>query len=80
MFSSTIRYNLDPFGIHTDIELWNALDDAHIKEYIAKQDLGLSMLVEEGGKNFSVGQVSLLLEGILVKYYYHVSIDLYIFG
>ena len=60
MFSSTIRYNLDPLRRHTDAELWNALEDAHIKEYIASQEQGLSMLVEEGGKNFSVGQRQLI--------------------
>lgn len=60
LFSSTIRYNLDPLHRHTDSELWNALEDAHIKDYISSHELGLSMRVEEGGRNFSVGQRQLI--------------------
>jgi ATP-binding cassette subfamily C (CFTR/MRP) protein 1 len=32
MFSGTLRSNLDPFNKHTEAELWNALDRAHLKD------------------------------------------------
>lgn len=60
LFSGSIRFNLDPFNEYSDAQLWDALDDAHIKDYIARDPLGLLSRVEENGKNFSVGQRQLL--------------------
>lgn len=34
MFSGTLRLNLDPFNQHTDEEIWESLERAHIKEDI----------------------------------------------
>ena len=34
MFSGTLRSNLDPFNHHTDTELWEALERAHLKDDI----------------------------------------------
>jgi ATP-binding cassette subfamily C (CFTR/MRP) protein 1 len=31
LFAGTVRYNVDPFGRHTDAQIWDALERAHIK-------------------------------------------------
>ena len=59
LFSGTVRFNLDPFNIYNDQEIWNALKNAHIHEALSKE-LGLLTVVDEGGKNFSQGERQLL--------------------
>ena len=39
LFIGTIRYNLDPFSKHTDEELWDVLEQAHIKEMVSCKNL-----------------------------------------
>jgi ABC-type multidrug transport system fused ATPase/permease subunit len=34
LFQGTIRYNVDPFGEHSDDKIWEALDKAHLKEKV----------------------------------------------
>ena len=60
LFSGTVRFNIDPLSEYTDAEIWAALKDAHIYDAIAQHPEGLSLKVEESGKNFSVGQRQLL--------------------
>jgi ATP-binding cassette, subfamily C (CFTR/MRP), member 1 len=60
LFSGTVRFNLDPFSQYTDDEVWNSLRDAHIYDFLSRDPLGLLSSVDEGGKNFSVGQRQLL--------------------
>jgi ATP-binding cassette subfamily C (CFTR/MRP) protein 1 len=60
LFSGTLRFNLDPFNEHTDMELWAALGHAHIRDHVERLELGLLSAVEEGGRNFSAGQRQLL--------------------
>ncbi|XP_014214762.1 probable multidrug resistance-associated protein lethal(2)03659 [Copidosoma floridanum] len=59
LFTGTLRKNLDPFEEYSDHVLWQALEDVELKGFL-DSDLGLQMLVMEGGSNFSVGQRQLL--------------------
>ncbi|KAL3764321.1 hypothetical protein ACHAW5_008918 [Stephanodiscus triporus] len=53
---ATIRECLDPFGQHGDEEILDALASVRL----GKDKLLLSMKLEEGGSNFSVGECQLL--------------------
>lgn len=56
LFAGTVRENLDPFGIYSDADIWQALQNSHLKDYIVSMDGQLNAEVLEGGDNFSVGQ------------------------
>ncbi|KAI9024263.1 P-loop containing nucleoside triphosphate hydrolase protein [Hyaloraphidium curvatum] len=61
LFSGSVRYNLDPFGEHTDAEIWSCLARAGgMAEAVAALPDKLESRVAENGDNFSVGQRSLL--------------------
>ncbi|KAI5634802.1 ABC transporter domain-containing protein [Phthorimaea operculella] len=56
LFSASMRYNLDPFDIYSDDDLWRALEQVDMKSAVPSLDFK----VTEGGSNFSVGQRQLL--------------------
>ncbi|CAG9107766.1 unnamed protein product [Plutella xylostella] len=56
LFSASIRYNLDPFDVYSDDELWRALEQVDMKAAVPSLDFK----VTEGGANFSVGQRQLV--------------------
>ncbi|KFH72940.1 hypothetical protein MVEG_00165 [Podila verticillata NRRL 6337] len=60
LFEGTVRDNLDPFQQASDAEVWEALELAHLKEYISSLTGGLYFQVTRNGENFSVGQRSLV--------------------
>ncbi|KAJ1932702.1 ATP-binding cassette glutathione S-conjugate transporter ycf1, partial [Linderina macrospora] len=76
LFVGTIRDNLDPLNEFTDDEVWVAIRKGHIEDLVnpptqtpsggsmnSRQKAagyGLSKWVEDGGKNFSVGQRQLV--------------------
>lgn len=62
LFTGTLRLNLDPLNQkgHTDEVLWEALERAHLKEFIASTSAGLDFNIQEGGENLSMGQRQLI--------------------
>ena len=60
LFSGTLRNNLDPFEAHTDEQLWNALELAHLKDFVVNCEKKLLFECTEGGENLSVGQRQLV--------------------
>jgi ABC-type multidrug transport system ATPase subunit len=67
LWSGTIRSNLDPFNRFTDAELWDAIEQAHMKTTVEAMG-GLEGLVQDQGENVSVGQrAQLCLARALLK-------------
>ncbi|KAH0559259.1 hypothetical protein GP486_004222 [Trichoglossum hirsutum] len=66
LFRGTIRSNLDPFGEHSDLELWTALRQSYLVTEEASLDdkspgrIHLDGAVEEEGLNYSLGQRQLM--------------------
>lgn len=60
VFTGTLRLNLDPFDVHNDADIWNALELSHLKPFVSSLKLGLTHPVAEGGKNVSVAQKQLI--------------------
>jgi ABC-type multidrug transport system fused ATPase/permease subunit len=71
--SGTFRSNLDPFDLHTDAELWDALRRSYLVDTAKRDSLNtsedggqdrsinrftLDSPIEEEGGNLSIGQVS----------------------
>ncbi|XP_043911577.1 ATP-binding cassette sub-family C member 2 [Protopterus annectens] len=60
VFSGSLRMNLDPFEKYADGDIWQALEMAHLKQYVAGLQNQLQYEIAEGGENLSVGQRQLL--------------------
>ena len=60
LFTGSLRMNLDPFQEYSDQELWEALEEASLKNMMEKLPKQLSEEVKECGANFSVGERQLL--------------------
>ena len=60
LFSGSLRMNLDPFSSYSDQQVWAALEQAHLKQFVTELEAGLDHEVQEGGENLSVGQRQLV--------------------
>eukprot|EP00041_Stephanoeca_diplocostata_P028197 m.790864 g.790864 ORF g.790864 m.790864 type:complete len:1581 (+) comp23327_c0_seq3:295-5037(+) len=60
LFAGTVRDNVDPLGAYSTKMIWDALETAHLKDFVVGLGGGLESAVAEGGENFSVGQRQLL--------------------
>jgi len=60
LFTGSLRMNLDPFDKYSDMQIWKALESAHLKEFVDTLDNGINYEISEGGENLSVGQKQLV--------------------
>ncbi|XP_065096312.1 multidrug resistance-associated protein 1 [Paramisgurnus dabryanus] len=60
LFSGSLRMNLDPFDAYSDEEVWNALELAHLKNFVSGLPDKLNYECSEGGENLSLGQRQLV--------------------
>jgi len=54
------RFNLDPFGEHSDERIWDALEKSHLKEKLSREEKQLLTPVSAAGQNLSVGEKQLI--------------------
>ena len=60
LFGGSLRRNLDPFSVRTDLDLWTALEEVQLKAMVEKLPGQLEYRVNETGSNFSVGERQLV--------------------
>ena len=68
LFAVSVRENIDPFGIQTDQEIWDALKLVGLDVLVAQSSNKLDSIIGEGEIEFSDGQAQLLcFTRILIK-------------
>ena len=60
LFGGSLRRNLDPFSVQTDLDLWTLLEEVQLKAMVEKLPGQLEYRVNETGSNFSVGERQLV--------------------
>ncbi|CAN6345532.1 unnamed protein product [Urochloa humidicola] len=56
LFRGSVRSNVDPLGLHTDEDIWKALDKCQLKKTISALPGLLESPVSDDGENWSAGQ------------------------
>ena len=51
LFSGSLKMNIDPYNMHSDYDIWNALDQSHLKQLVLGLDKQLLFECSEGGEN-----------------------------
>ncbi|CAG8544937.1 5702_t:CDS:2, partial [Racocetra fulgida] len=54
LFEGTVLFNLDPFSTRDDVEIWQALQSAHLKDYVSQLDGKLHAKVIEATASVDV--------------------------
>ncbi|RVX17080.1 ABC transporter C family member 8 [Vitis vinifera] len=68
LFKGSIRTNLDPLGLYSDDEIWEALEKCQLKATISSLPNLLDSSVSDEGENWSAGQRQLFCLGrVLLK-------------
>ncbi|KAH9490363.1 Canalicular multispecific organic anion transporter 2 [Bulinus truncatus] len=60
IFSGSLRMNLDPAEMYTEDQIWQALEHAHLKNFVTNLPSQLDYECGEGGQNLSMGQRQLV--------------------
>ena len=60
LLTGSLRFQLDPFGEHSDAELLQVLESVNLRDLVASLQQGLLEPIAEGGENLSHGQRQLL--------------------
>lgn len=60
LFTGTVRFQLDPFNLHSDAEIWNAIEMVSMTEAVKNMPGGMYEHIQENGENLSQGQRQLL--------------------
>ncbi|KAK4267334.1 hypothetical protein QN277_024127 [Acacia crassicarpa] len=66
LFRGSIRTNLDPLGLYSDDEIWEALEKCQLKSTIRRLPNLLDSSVNDEGENWSMGQRQLLCLGRVI--------------
>ena len=60
LFTGSIRFQLDPFGMYEDSEVWEVFETVNLRDTIESMPGALEAPVKEGGMNLSQGQRQLI--------------------
>ncbi|XP_065866716.1 ABC transporter C family member 8 isoform X2 [Euphorbia lathyris] len=66
LFRGSVRTNLDPLGLYSDHEIWEALEKCQLKATVSSLPNQLESSVSEEGENWSTGQRQLFCLGRVV--------------